>query len=103
MVTEPVEPLKPRLAGLTLGEVTLGLHAVMRALAFMHEHNLSHNNVHAAAVFCSITDGTWRLGLLDHARSAETVGPPGPQERTRGGGGGEERKEGGDKKNAAFQ
>ncbi|XP_021933699.1 protein-associating with the carboxyl-terminal domain of ezrin isoform X2 [Zootermopsis nevadensis] len=66
LATEEAKPLASVISSLIPLQICIGLHSVLKALVFLHETALcSHNNVCCAAIYVS-TDGTWKLGGLEH-------------------------------------
>ncbi|WAR30590.1 PACE1-like protein [Mya arenaria] len=74
LFTEKAVPLDSVLSTLDPIEICAGLHSVMQALSFLHEKaGVSHNNLHTGCIYVS-TDGSWKLGGLEHAtRFSETT------------------------------
>lgn len=66
LATEEVKPLASVITSLTPLQICVGLHSVLKALAFLHDKALSsHNNVCCAAIYVTL-DGSWKLGGLEY-------------------------------------
>ncbi|KAI9012874.1 hypothetical protein BC832DRAFT_267835 [Gaertneriomyces semiglobifer] len=65
--TEAVRPLKSCISefGIDLEEVVLGIFTVVTTVAFLHEKDLSHNNLRPESLFIT-DDGRWVIGGMEY-------------------------------------
>ncbi|KAL4709809.1 hypothetical protein ACJJTC_001263 [Scirpophaga incertulas] len=65
LVTEFVLPLSQVLKSQSPLQICIGLNNILRALVFLHEAGMSHNNVSVPAIYVT-GDGQWKLGGLQY-------------------------------------
>ncbi|KAJ3017982.1 Protein-associating with the carboxyl-terminal domain of ezrin [Thoreauomyces humboldtii] len=65
IVTEPVTPLAEVLATLPAEEICMGLFNVIKTMDFLHNEELSHNNLQLSSIFVTDNDRRWVLGGME--------------------------------------
>lgn len=65
LAVEHVRPLSHVFSSLSILQLCIGLHSILKALCFLHEKGkASHNNVCLASVYVT-DDGKWKLGGME--------------------------------------
>lgn len=66
LAVDYVKPLAHVISTQTTLQICIGLHSILKAIAFLHEKAFaSHNNVCSACVYVT-QDGSWKLGGLEY-------------------------------------
>nr|CAH7766826.1 unnamed protein product [Callosobruchus chinensis] len=66
LAVEEVMPLSQVLGTLNSFQISIGLHSIVKALYFLHEHaQSSHNNVCITSIYVT-RDGSWKLGSMEY-------------------------------------
>lgn len=74
LAIEDVQPLQEMLP-LNNYHIAVGLFRILKALTFLHENELSHNNISISSIYVSSRDGTWKLGGMEYLCKYQDLTP----------------------------
>ncbi|KAI8619590.1 hypothetical protein BC830DRAFT_1103583 [Chytriomyces sp. MP71] len=73
VITEPVIPLARVWNELPPEEIAVGLHRILRAVSFLHDNSLCHNNLQLSSLYLSLRKRDWLLGGLEFTTPFQDV------------------------------
>ncbi|KAK4883434.1 hypothetical protein RN001_006753 [Aquatica leii] len=66
LAVEDVRPLSHTLSSQNTMQICIGLHSILKALCFLHDHaKVAHNNICVASIYVT-KEGNWRLGGMEY-------------------------------------